>query len=168
MDGDDRARWSWPLVRRSARITTVCLLVGGGIGYAMTHQPASSRRSTDGNERAGPKQPPTAGPAELALLAPLEVGGSLEDCAVSRIDAVHDGRLAVVCTLGSASIELDVCMASAEAPPAPATSGPYAVYYSAEPSASANATRLALALAQLLDTHVSEPRPDGLAPFHSH
>jgi hypothetical protein len=164
--GGDRVQWSWPLARRSAWVAALCLLVGGGLGYTTTHQPAP-KRPGNRDEPRQPEEPPAAGPAELALLAPLEAGRSLDDCAISRIEAVCDGKIAVVCAVGSATIELDVWLASPTAPPAPATSGPYAVYYSAEPSASASASRLALSLARVLGTHASQPRPDGLTPFRS-
>jgi hypothetical protein len=163
----ERSQWSWALLRRSTVAAMVCLWVGGAIGYALTHQAAPSSSSTTAGEPPHPRRPP-AGAAELALLAPLLVGGSLEDSVISRIDAVTEGRIVLICTRGGKSIELDVMLASADAPLPPATSGRYAVYYSAGASSSGDESRLAVALAHVLDTHASEPGPAGLTPFRLH
>ena len=164
---DEPLQWGKGLLARAALAATVCLAVGGGVGYALTHEKAPSRNS-DHEGESSPQGPPAAGPAELALLAPLHVGDMVDGCAIARIDAVHDGRLALHCTLGDAPIELDVTLASPDSPPAPATSGPYAVYYSAGKATAADAARLAGSLARTLDANASQPRPPGLAPFARH
>lgn len=156
--------WSRALVGRSAFVATVCLAVGGVVGYALAHEPAPPGSSSHAAPAAS-DGPEAAGPAELALLAPLRVGDSLDGCVVARIDAVHDGRLVVHCSLGAAPVQLYVTRASPDAPPAPATSGRYAVYYSASGPASADGARLASSLARVLDAHASEPGPDGLRGF---
>lgn len=168
---DDVSRWSAALLGRAAFVSAVCLATGAIAGYALTHEPGPQRSSARSAPSAtrDPGAPLPAGPTELALLAPLRVGSSLGDsCVIARIDAVTGGRIALRCAQGQARpavIELDVTLASPDAPPPPATSGRYAIFYSADRAQSADAARLAAALARVLDAHAADPPPPGLTAF---
>jgi hypothetical protein len=104
-----------------------------------------------------------AGPAELAMIAPLNVDSKIGDCKIRRI-AVDDGTLAVTCGRGAAAVTLQVALLSPGSPPPPATSGRYAVYYSAARSAG-DLSPLCVALAHVLDANASVPPAPGLRAF---
>jgi hypothetical protein len=171
VSGDvNRSRWSLGLVVRAAGVAGICLSTGATLGYVAAHEkiPVRPRAQARGAIPEAPASRPTeepvaAGSAELALLAPLQAGSTLEDFTVDRIDAVSDGSIRVVCTRGAASIQLYVALASGDAPPAPATAGHYAVYYG--PSDSPDGARLSAVLARVIASNPSAAVPPGLSPF---
>jgi hypothetical protein len=112
-----------------------------------------------------PEDPPSE--AELTLLAPLHEGSELAGYAVEHIGPVHDGAIRIECKRGETAVKLDVFLASPDAPPPPAQSGRYAVYYTA-PAATQDGARVSAALASVLDANASAPGPTGLLPFHPH
>jgi hypothetical protein len=116
---------------------------------------------------SAPKPSPRpAGPAELALVAPLMPGSSLLDFTVREIHAVDRGRLRVVCGKDKAVVRLDVALLDAEgAVVPPASAGRYAVFYSLRGGAPEDGDRLARALAHLIGAHASAPPPPGMTTF---
>jgi hypothetical protein len=107
-----------------------------------------------------------AGPAELALVAPLVVGGSLGDFQVREIQAVRKGVLNVICAKDRSVVRLSIALASEKGPEPPAEAGKYAVFYSlrrgSDPS---EAERLAKALAEIVAKHSDVPVPQGMTEF---
>ncbi|MDI1445230.1 hypothetical protein [Polyangium sp. 6x1] len=135
--------------------------------------PACSR---DRDAPAGPSPPPVvssrpappprpAGPAELALVAPLAPGDTLDGFTVREILAVQDGVLTLVCAKDRALVRLSVALAADGGPAPPAVAGKYAVFYSARGSDPAVGERLAKALAAILEKHPDVPVPPGMTSF---
>ncbi|TKC99120.1 hypothetical protein [Polyangium fumosum] len=109
--------------------------------------------------------PRPAGPAELALVAPLAPGSTLDGFAVREIRAVQDGVLMLVCEKDRAVVRLSVALAVDDGPTPPAFAGRYAVFYSARGSDPADGERLAKALAAILEKHPDVPVPPGMTSF---
>ncbi|MDI1431122.1 hypothetical protein [Polyangium sorediatum] len=109
--------------------------------------------------------PRPAGPAELALVAPLAPGSTLDGFAVREIRAVQDGVLTLVCEKDRAAVRLSVALAVDDGPTPPAFAGKYAVFYSARGSDPADGERLAKALAAILEKHPDVPVPPGMTSF---
>jgi hypothetical protein len=158
---------------RAVTASTVCLLAGAVLGYAVSHERGSDRPRSPRDVASAPSGttlsvPSAAGPSELALVAPLASGSPFEGYVVERVDAVYDGTVGVVLVRENEghSVRLDVALASPSAPQAAATAGAYAVYYSVRGAPSGDGERLALALARLLATGGDRPPPRGLGAFH--
>src|SRR5689334_22476910 len=83
---------------------------------------------------AAPRSADALTDAEAALIRPIAVGGTIDDCAVTAIRGVKDGLMHIDCTVGQKTVRLDIALneASAEAMPA-ATAGKYGVLYQASP-----------------------------------
>jgi hypothetical protein len=113
---------------------------------------------------AGPPAEPTrpAGPAELALLAPLATGATLGGYRVSEIDAVRGGVITAAVARDDSRIELLVALAGPRGPPPPAVAGRYAIFYVTRGSSEADASRLAAALAAVIEKNVAAPTPPGM------
>jgi hypothetical protein len=150
---DAKGGWSREVVARGVVIACVALGVGGALGWLVAHEPAP---------RETPRAP--AGDAELALVAPLRVGAALGTYRVDAIDAVVGGALRVTCSRGTSVVRLDVALRSDAGPEAPATAGPFAVFYSSPDGDAPAAEALAKALAGVIGKN-AEAAPPGLAPF---
>lgn len=109
--------------------------------------------------------PREAGPAELALVAPLVKGGKLLDYTVLAIYGVERGGLTVVLGKEKALVYLTVAMASDAGPLAPAVVGPYAIFKSILNAPAEEAERLQGAFGEILRANVAVPAPPGLATF---
>jgi hypothetical protein len=153
-----RTSWSWRLVRRAAIVSTACLSAGAALGYAVSHERGPSSPS-------GPVPRARAGPAELAFVEPLRVGGTLEGYSIDGIEAVHDGTMGVVVGRAGETVRLEIAVADPGAPPPPGVAGRYAVYVDFHGSPPADGERLASALARIVGAHPSVPPPPGLAAF---
>ncbi|MRG90758.1 hypothetical protein [Polyangium spumosum] len=128
------------------------------------------KTSTDASPTAAlsarPAPPPRpAGPAELALVAPLAPGSSLDGFTVREILAVRDGVLTLVCEKDRSVVRLSIALAADDGPTPPAVAGKYAIFYSARRGDPAEAERLAKALAALLEKHPDVPAPPGMTSF---
>jgi hypothetical protein len=157
--------WSLRGLARAAGIAAVSLAAGAAAGYAVSHEPAPPGPGAAALRADRPR----AGAAERAIMAPLREGSPLaEGFAIEHVDAVRDGVLAVGCRKGDARVRLDVALAAVGGPQAPATAGPYAVYYATFGATQAEGERLAVALAGVLATHSALPVPAGLGPFTAH
>ncbi len=128
---------------------------GNDAGPSGSSKPASSAAPTN--------QP--AGPEELALVAPLVVGGSLDGFEVTEIQAIHKGVLNVAVRKERVTVRLWIAVDSEKAPKPPAVAGKYAVFYSVRSGDPAEAERLAKALAQIVEKHADIPPPKGMTEF---
>jgi hypothetical protein len=146
---------------------TSALAASGG------HDGGDSRTPGDDGGR-GPKplgasvasSAPPAGPAELALIAPLVPGGALLDFAVREIRAVDRGRLRVVCVKDKAVVRLDVALLDPEGVLPPASAGRYAVFYSLRGATPEDGERLAHKLARVIEPNAAKgPPPPGMTTF---
>ena len=153
-------------------VAGACLVLG--VVYAATNRGGSASQQPPAQDAQppAPRKHAPAGPTELALLAPLEVGAPLGSYKVTRIDAVEDGLLALFLAHGDTVVELDVALVAQDAPLPPARVDPYAIYYAAarpdvprDPKAAPNpdVVPLASALASVISRNLSVPRPPGIA-----
>jgi hypothetical protein len=113
--------------------------------------------------------PPPAGPAELAIVAPIIVGSTSKGWKVEAISAVHEGTIDVkfVEEKGRGVIDLFVATSSEDGAVPPATAGRYAVYFSARRALPEDADRLARVLAKAIEKNQGAPVPPGLGPFNA-
>ncbi|MFO0588306.1 MAG: hypothetical protein U0441_12230 [Polyangiaceae bacterium] len=102
---------------------------------------------------------------ELALIAPVAAGQTLEGFDVVDVRGVTDGGLDVVLRKGSARIVLTVALLGKGGPEPPASTDRYAVFYSLRGAEPADGERAAKALANVLGTHRDSPPPPGMGPF---
>jgi hypothetical protein len=107
----------------------------------------------------------SAGPEELALIAPLVVGGSLLDFEVVEIQALQKGVLNIVCRKGRSNVRLWIALAAEKSPEPPAEAGKYAVFYSVRSGDPVDAEKLTKALAEIVKKHSDVPVPKGMAEF---
>ncbi len=115
--------------------------------------------------RSVERPPPPAGPAELALIAPLTVGGALGDFTVREVQAVQKGVLNIVCVKDRSTVRLWIALGSENGPQPPAEADKYAIYYSVRNADSSDAERLAKALAEIVGKHSDVPVPQGMTEF---
>jgi hypothetical protein len=108
-----------------------------------------------------------AGPAELAILAPIVVGSTSKGWKIEAIHAVREGTITVrfVEEKGDGVLDLLVALSSEDGVVPPAIAGRYAVYYEARRVVPEEAERLAKVLARTLEKNQSAPVPPGLAVF---
>jgi hypothetical protein len=159
--GGGVSRWTLAGLARAAIMAGISVGIGAGLGYLIAHEPAPQRGGVE------PVKRPAAGPAELALLAPLGPGSALVDFEVAEIHAVGDeGTLRVLCERGEAIVALDVGLVAEAGPTPPATAGRYAIFYNTLRGATPKeGERLAMALAAILEQNATAPTPPGMAPY---
>lgn len=133
-------------------------------GCSRSSADTSSTASSTSTPTAPPPAPP-AGAEELALVAPLVVGGSLGDFEVIEVQALQKGVLNIVCRKGRSIVRLWIALASEKGPEPPAQMGKYAVFYSVRSGDPADAERLAKALAEIVGKHSDVPVPKGMTEF---
>ena len=111
--------------------------------------------------------PPPAGPAELALVAPIVVGSTSKGWKVEAIHAVHAGTITVTFAEqeGPGVLDLLVALSSEDGALPPATAGRYAVFYEARRAVPEDGERLAKVLARVLEKNQSAPTPPGLGLY---
>lgn len=111
--------------------------------------------------------PLPAGPAELAILAPIVVGSTSKGWKVEAIHAVRDGTVTVrfIEEKGDGVLDLLVALNSDEGVLPPATAGRYAVFYEAHRAVPEDGERLAQVLARILEKNQRAPVPPGLGRF---
>ncbi len=171
MTGGRAPERGWTARGLSSAATVACgaLTVGAVLGYLVSHERPTQR--TSGPHPAPSSTPITtaaaseASPAELAVLAPLRVGGSLRGFDITAID--HDvGMVQMVCRRDHATVRLDVTLAADAGPTPPAMAGPYAVFYEIDGASQAAGEELALALAAVLQRNSAAPPPPSLTRFN--
>lgn len=111
---------------------------------------------------AGPKKERTAGPDELALIAPLAPGSALENYSIAAVHPVEHGVLRVVCVKDKSRVQLDIALRGGQPPPT-ADNGRYVVYYGMEDAPESDAQALAKALASRI--HAEREPPAGMTIF---
>lgn len=152
------------------RTLAIALLTAVALGAFLLLSPGEPETVSNGRnpsrnqvEPRAPKrirrQPPPAGPNEMALLAPLEIGAELAEWEVKFIGAVDDGRLSVVLSKDGAFLRLEVVLASPDAPEPPAATRRYHIYYRAQGVLPEEGAELARKLAEIIakNGHVSPP-----------
>ncbi len=155
--------------RRHLRQTFVAVVLLASASLPACSRTSSSTDATpapapSGSARSNPAVAP-AGPNELALVAPLVVGGSLDGCEVTEIQAIHRGVLNVVCRWERSTMRLWIALASDKGPEPPAKADKYAVFYSASGIEPAEAERLSKTLADIVAKHADVPVPKGMTEF---
>ena len=153
--------WSWGAAQRAATIAGVSLLTGGVLGYSVVHEPHGGSAPQRVHDR------PKAGAAEQALVAPLREGAPLDGFTIEQIHPLEQGLLNIDFLRGSERVRLSISLARADSPFPPASTGPYAIYYSGREAASESGAQLARALAEVVGKNLAVSPPPGLSAFPS-
>lgn len=103
---------------------------------------------------------PEAGPAELALVAPLAVGDPLGDSVVVRISRVQNGFMHVLAQKGGQTFNLGIGLAREGV--AGLRAGRYVVYILGSTTPNLAAYPVADALARIIRLNVDVPPPPGM------
>jgi len=157
------------------RTLAIALLIAVALGAflfsSLQPETGSEQARLDGDSAVArePKrirrQPAPAGPGELALLAPLEVGAELAGWEVRFIGAVDEGRLPVVLSKGGEPLRLEIVLASADAPEPPAATRRYHVYYRARNVSPDEGSTLARELARVIAKNGHVAPPQGMTTY---
>ncbi|MEP7123743.1 MAG: hypothetical protein ABJE95_22635 [Byssovorax sp.] len=161
---------------RVARALVIPILLAAAVGSTIAvrrmNQPAPAASvALIGAPSAGTPPPaappPPAGAAELAIFAPIVVGSTSKGWKIEAISAVHGGAITVrfVEEKGRGVVDLFVTATSDEGPTPPATTGPYAIFYSARRALPEDGDRLAGVLSRAIEKNKSTPVPPGLTPY---
>jgi hypothetical protein len=162
---------------RVARALVLPILVAAAVGTTIAvrrmNQPAPAPAASSAligapsGSAPPPAPPPPAGPTELAIFAPIAVGSTSKGWKIEAISAVHEGVITVrfVEEKGRGVVDLFVAASSDEGPTPPATTGPYAIFYSARRALPEDGDRLAGVLARAIEKNKSAPVPAGLTPY---
>ena len=172
-----------PLRARKSRSTlalVIALLVGAAaittlavrrLGERAPDPSASS--ALVGAPSAGTPPPaakaPPAGPAELAIFAPIVVGSTSKGWKIEEISAVHEGTIHVrfIEEKGRGVVDLFVAQPSEDGATPPVTTDRYAIFYSARRALPEDGDRLAKVLARAIEKNPTAPLPPGLAPYNA-
>jgi hypothetical protein len=147
-----------------AAVFAVVLAIGALAAVFAPKAPTGAPGAADRSDEPPPSAAPLD-PAEAAIVAPLTSGSDLAGYKVREIQGVKEGVMRVVCAKDQAIVRLQIALAADEGPSAPATTGRYAVFYSAKGTSPQEGERLAKALAKILEGNAAKPPPAGLAPF---
>jgi|GEM_PF-2757235 len=150
--------WSSGLVAKVVFMALVALGVGAALGYVLTHERGPSRPKS-----VKPASP--AGPAELALIAPLAVGSTVDGYELRTVDAVHDGVEVLTFARGASIVRIEIAL---DSPEAPATAGRYAVFYSLADGSVPEADGQMLAKTVAAALQREAPTPAGLTVRQRH
>jgi hypothetical protein len=125
-------------------------------------------RKSDGSPMAPPpgtaKAPPVLRPpnaAELAVIAPVTVGSTLEGFRINAIQGTDAGHLSLLVSNAeqpTAAFQLQVFLTGTQGPPPPGVGGRYAIYYKGDrydPSVG----KVIAALAQIVGKNDAPPPP---------
>jgi hypothetical protein len=151
------------------RIALACALPALSLGLAACKEQHGSGGGTltdaprGSAEAEAPPRPPS--PEEQALVTKLLPDNKLEDFAVREVHGADHSPLEIVCVKDAARVVLSIARSVEGGPAAPASAGPYAVFYSVRGTGSDEGERLAKALAKRLEANLSAPVPAGLGPF---
>jgi hypothetical protein len=147
-------------------LIAVGVLVAVFIGLQVVGRTPKSRPPT----ALGPMTFPTpplkeAGPAELALVAPLKKGSKLLDYEVRSITGVEGGVIWVMVKKEETVVYLTIALTAGATSLAPLTVGPYGIYTSALQPPPGDQERLGAALLEVLKANVAAPVPPGLSKY---
>ncbi len=147
-------------------VLLVCVVSASWRNCDCSPSSTDTRATTSSTVAPAPPPPaPTAGAEELALVAPIVVGGSLGDFEVIEVQALQKGVLNIVCRKGRSVVRLWISLASDKGPEPPAQAGKYAVFYSVSSGDPAEAERLTKALAGIVGKNSDVPVPKGMTEF---
>ena len=163
---------------RTALALVIAVLVGAAVATTVAVRgigdgaPASSASAaligapSAGTPPPAPRPPP-AGPAELAIFAPIVVGSTSKGWKIEEISAVHEGSIQVrfVEEKGRGVVDLLVAAPSEDGAAPPVTTEHYAIFYSARRALPEEGERLAKVLARAIEKNPTAPVPPGLAPY---
>lgn len=160
-------------MKLGARTLTAVVLLGGaalaacGKSSGGAH-PAGSAQGEPVSSNPPPRPLPPAGPAELALLAPMVVGEEIETWKLKELSAVDEGAIHLVFAApkGRSKIEILIALADDKGPTPPIVVGKYALFYSVKRVMQSEGDALARAVAKRLEKNKDLPPPAGLAPYH--
>lgn len=102
-----------------------------------------------------------AGPAELAVVAPLKEGGKVADYTVNAVYGIEQGSIWVICTKDKSVITYEVALGGGTGLP-PFSAGPYAVYQTGRDVPQGDFERVAAAFFDIIKANQNVPVPDGL------
>jgi hypothetical protein len=149
-----------------AGVALFAALVVGLSLYARREVPgAPTTTRAEGSGALPPSPPKPAGPAELALIAPLAKGSDLGGFEVQEIAGVDEGTMRVVCAKEKAVVRLYVALADEDGAPAPATAGKFAVFYAAHGATPEDAERLSKKLASMIGSNTGAAVPAGMTTY---
>lgn len=153
--------WTFRGLARALSIGLFAVGTGALAGYVVSHE----ARPGGADRGASPEGRPSAGPVELAVVAPLHRGSALVDYLVEHVGPIGaEGQVSLECRRGGARARLDIARLAPGAPEPPAKAGPYAIYYGND-APPGDGVRLALALADVIGKNLSAPVPRGLRPL---
>jgi hypothetical protein len=106
-----------------------------------------------------------AGPAELALVAPLKKGGDLLDYEIKSISAVDNGMIWVIVKKGETLVYLTIALTAGGTTLAPYSVGPYGIFTSAVSPPPGEMEKLGNALLEVVKANAAVPPPPGLSTY---
>jgi hypothetical protein len=155
-----------------AGVAVVAVIIGGAL-YGRSRlgggpAPVQSAMGTPTSSNPPPRVLPPAGPVELALLAPLTVGETVEGWKLKELSAVDEGAIHLVfgAEKGRSRIEIVIALADDQGPAPPIVVGRYALFYSVKRVMQSEGDALARAVAKRLEKNKDLPPPPGLSPYH--
>ena len=130
----NRAVWkiAGGLLAAFALVALVGVAIAGKARFFAGAPPAASAAGEPASSNPPLRPLPPAGSAELALIAPLAVGDSLDAWKLKEVSAVDEGliHLVFVPEKGRSKIEILLALATDEGPAPPIVVGHFALFYS--------------------------------------
>ncbi|MEO7330141.1 MAG: hypothetical protein ABI193_16320 [Minicystis sp.] len=153
---------------RVALVGVITASLVSACGRSSGPSPSASAHPEPTSSNPPQRALPPAGPAELALLAPLVVGEEIETWKLTELSAVDEGSIHLIFSApkGRAKIEILVTLAEDKGPAPPIVVGRYALFYSVKRVMQSEGDTLARAVAKRLEKNKDLPPPPGLAPYH--
>ena len=146
-----------PPARTWAIALAIAVALGGGLFAARSGYVARAP--------GGPSGSTSMPVTDLALIAPLRPGATLDGFTLAAIDPVADGVMTIHLRRGDTRVRLMLALAATDSPPAPVSVGRYAIFYSATKEDGATADGLAKQLAEVVGKNENAAAPLGLGPF---
>lgn len=164
-------------MQRSSRREWIVLIAVVGLsglvailhGLSSTEAPveasSSEAPSGEGSSSRQSSRLEPAGEAELALLAPLQVGATLGDWEIRFIGAISKGRLPIVVAHEGRDLGLEVVLSGDDGPEPAAATRRFHVFYRSRGALPEDGSRLALALAKVLAENGAVAPPPGMTAY---
>ena len=130
--------------------------------------PAHSSLAEPVSSNPPPRVLPPAGPAELAVVAPLTAGSEIDTWQLKELSAVDEGAIHLIFApqKGRGRIEVLIALNDDQGPTPPMVVGRYAIFYSVKRVMQSEGDALARAVAKRVEKNKDLPPPPGLAAYH--